>query len=341
MKRYFFAALLCAGLCALGLSACAPATEKTGNGVSQWGALHVESGRLLNSSGEPAALRGMSSHGAVWYPRYLNGGAMATLREYGANLFRIAVYTEPDNAYIEDSERSLDYLYMGIESALAADMYVIVDWHILRDNNPRLYQREAEAFFEEISAHYGDEPGILYEICNEPNGETSWEDIRLYAEAVIPVIRRNAPGAVVLVGTPRYCTDFSGPLREPLAFDNIMYTMHRYIDISSPEDAGPGQLPKLIEAGLPVFVSEWGVAAGEQAYFAGSDMQDWDGQISLYPEAAQSFVDYMEEQHISWAGWSLSNKAEWHSALRPDCKRLSGWTEQDLTVSGKLMFENF
>ena len=32
--------------------------------------------------------------------------------------------------------QSLNYLYMGIESALAADMYVIVDWHILKDSDP-------------------------------------------------------------------------------------------------------------------------------------------------------------------------------------------------------------
>ena len=46
-------------------------------------------------------LRGTSDHGITWYPRYLNGSAMKTLAEYGANVQRIAVYTEPENAYIE------------------------------------------------------------------------------------------------------------------------------------------------------------------------------------------------------------------------------------------------
>ena len=78
----------------------------------------------------------MSSHGISWYPRYLNGGAMKTLKEYGANLFRIAAYTEPSGAYLENPDRTLDYLYMGAESALAEDLYVILDWHILNDSDP-------------------------------------------------------------------------------------------------------------------------------------------------------------------------------------------------------------
>ena len=45
------------------------------------------------------------------------------------------------------------------------------------------------------------EKHVLYEICNEPNSGCSWEDIKTYANEVIPVIRENAPEAVILVGT--------------------------------------------------------------------------------------------------------------------------------------------
>ena len=94
-------------------------------------------GRFLHvTKRQSGCLRGMSSHGISWYPRYLNGGAMKTLKEYGANLFRIAAYTEPSGAYLENPDRTLDYLYMGAESALAEDLYVILDWHILNDSDP-------------------------------------------------------------------------------------------------------------------------------------------------------------------------------------------------------------
>lgn len=308
------------------------------NGISFHGQLHVEGVNLIDEQGQITTLRGMSSHGITWYPQYLNGRAMKTLREYGANLFRIAMYTEPPGAYLDDRERSMEYLYMGIESALSQDMYVIVDWHILEDGDPNEFVDEAEVFFHEVSAHYADEPGILYEICNEPNGETTWGDIVRYTERIIPVIRSNAPEAVIIVGTPQYCTDFTELLEQPLNFENIMYSLHRYIDISVEEPVDAGQLPALLEQGIPVFVSEWGVAMGAQAYLAGKET-DLSG--NAYPERAQPFLDYMADNNISWAGWALNNKEEWHSAVRDDCEKLSGWTEEDLTISGRLMFKNF
>ena len=91
--------------------------------------------------------------------------------------------------------QSLNYLYMGIESALAADMYVIVDWHILKDSDPNEYAEEAKEFFAEISDHYSGNPAILYEICNEPNGDTDWDDIVEYAEQIISCNQSQCSGS--------------------------------------------------------------------------------------------------------------------------------------------------
>ena len=44
-----------------------------GNGVKSHGALRVEGASLCDENGNPVVLRGMSSHGISWYPRYLNG----------------------------------------------------------------------------------------------------------------------------------------------------------------------------------------------------------------------------------------------------------------------------
>ena len=309
--------------------------EALGSGVAAHGQLRVEKTSIIDEHGKNTVLRGMSSHGITWYPRYLNGGAMETLRSYGANVFRIAVYTEPSGAYLDDPELSLNYMYMGVESALAADLYVIVDWHILKDGNPNLYAKEAERFFGEVSSRYKDEPGVLYEICNEPNGDTDWNDIKKYAAQIIPVIRKNAPDALILVGTPDYCTDFLGPLAEPLEYENVMYSMHCYIDASSPDSNSASSLTDLMDAGLPVFVTEWGLSHEKSGDKAETEM------ANIYPELAQPFLEEMSKYGISWTGWSLSNKAEVHSAIQADCTKLSGWTQEDLTVSGKLMFSNF
>ena len=64
----------------------------------------------------------------------------------------------------------------------------------LDDNNPMTYKEEAKEFFDEMSREYKDIPNVLYEICNEPNGEeVTWDDvIKPYAEEMIEVIRNNS-----------------------------------------------------------------------------------------------------------------------------------------------------
>lgn len=56
---------------------------------------------------------------------------------------------------------------------------------------------------------------------------------------------------------------------------------------------------------------------------------------------AYDFLDFLEEHQISWCGWALSNSDEIHAAIRKDCDKLSGWTDEDLTQGGKLMFSYF
>ena len=289
--------------------------------------LQVSGGVLVDAKERPVALRGMSTHGLGWYPRYLNAGAMKTLKQYGANVIRLAMYTETSSGYLEEP-RNLDFVYIGIENAIAENLYVIVDWHILSDGNPLTHMEEAIAFFSEISERYGQTPNILYEICNEPNGDTTWEDIAAYAAMVIPAIRKNAPEAVVLVGTPNYSSRLRDAMASPLPFSNLLYSCHKYIDVSpEAEDSQEYWLQKAVETGFPVFVTEWGINGSE-----GEDMD---------LANARQFVKFLNENQISWCGWALSNAEEIHGTISPDSDKLSGWGWEDLTPGGRLMFSSF
>lgn len=77
-------------------------------------------------------------------------------------------------------------------------MYVIIDWHILSDGNPKKNQSKAKAFFKKMSNKYRKEKHVFYEICNEPNGGVQWKTIKSYAKSVIKVIRKADKNAVVL-----------------------------------------------------------------------------------------------------------------------------------------------
>lgn len=297
-------------------------------GLKKNGALQVFGTQLVNEHGEAIQLRGMSTHGLHWYPEYICSTSINETKKRGANMFRLAMYADSEHGgyseNAESAEQNKRILYQGIENALAADMYVIVDWHLLADENPLKIVHNAIPFFEEVAERYPDHPAIIYEICNEPNGDTTWADIRAYAEQVIPAIRARSPNAVILVGTPNHSNDVLAVLPEPLDFPNILYSYHMYTGHSK-GDFRP-KLDAMAAAGLPVFVTEWGLSTNQET-----------GELEV--DEAVAFIKYMREHNISWANWSLANKDEEHSAIRAEVKRLTEWTDDDLTVSGKLIFD--
>ena len=143
---------------------------------SSSGRLHVEGTKLVDEAGQTAVLRGVSTHGLTWFPDFINKALFQQIsQQWNANLIRLAMYS---SLYCDGrEEESLKLLREGIEAAIAADMYVIVDWHILEDGNPNDHLEEAKAFFGQIASEYADVPNLLFEICNEPNGGTGWTDI--------------------------------------------------------------------------------------------------------------------------------------------------------------------
>ena len=72
------------------------------NLVSYNGMLKIENNTLVNSKGEKIQLKGISTHGIQWYGKYANEKVIKNLRdEWGANLFRIAMYTS-EGGYLQD-----------------------------------------------------------------------------------------------------------------------------------------------------------------------------------------------------------------------------------------------
>ena len=210
------------------------------------GALHVEGTSLADASGNAVQLRGVSTHRLTWFPEYVDPSLFRKISEdWSCNLIRLAMYSE---LYCgEEREGSLALMRKGIDTAIEADMYVLVDWHILNDSDPNQHTEEAAAFFGLISEEYASTPNLIYEICNEPNGDTDWGDVLRYAREVIPVIRRNAPEAVVVVGTPEYDRNLGGPALRPLPFGNVMVVLHFYA--ATHGEGLMGELSAAVEAG--------------------------------------------------------------------------------------------
>ena len=125
------------------------------------GALHVEGTSLADASGQAVQLRGVSTHGLTWFPDYVDPSVFRQISEdWNCNLIRLAMYSE---LYCgEEREESLRLMRKGIDAAVGADLYVLVDWHILNDNDPNQHMEEALEFFDLISAEYASVPNLIY-----------------------------------------------------------------------------------------------------------------------------------------------------------------------------------
>lgn len=295
---------------------------------SNSGALQVIGSKLCDSQGNPVVLRGLSTHGIAWFPDYVNNEAFRAFREeWGANIIRLAMYTAEYNGYCTggDKEWLKSLIRNGVEYATNNDMYVIIDWHILNDSTPHTYKSEALAFFKEMSATYANYDNVIYEICNEPCNGTSWQDIKSYAEEIIPVIRANDSDAIIIVGTPNWSQNVGDAAANPITgYDNIMYALHFYA--ATHTDWLRNNMTSAINAGLPIFVSEYGIC-------------DASGNGAIDEYQANEWVRVMNENGVSYCGWNISNKNETSAIFKSSCNKTSGWTEDDLSQSGKWMYD--
>ena len=230
------------------------------NPLQAHGALSVKGTQLVDKTGKPFQLRGVSTHGLNWFPEYVNADAFASMKnDWKINCARLAMYTAESGSYCEggNKENLKNIVSQGVEYATDLGLYVIIDWHVLHDLDPNKYKADALAFFDEMSAKYADYDNVIYEICNEPNGGTSWDQVKSYANEVIPVIKKNNPDAVIVVGTPNWSQDVDIAAKDPITgYDNIMYTIHFYADTH--RDDLRAKMKTALDAGLPEFCTEFG-----------------------------------------------------------------------------------
>lgn len=291
--------------------------------VAQNGFLKVVGNQLCNQDGQPIQLRGMSSFGLQWESgsKYVNFDCLKYLRDkWQINVFRLAMYTR-EGGYIDDP-LVLDTVKKGIESAIKLGIYVIIDWHILSDNDPNLHKKEAIKFFKKMAALYGEYPNPIYEICNEPNNVFWSKQIKPYAEMVIKTIRARDQRNIIIIGTSSNSRDVDIAADDPLFGDNLMYACHFYA--GSHGQSVRQQINYARKNGLAVFVTEWGTTNAS-------------GDGGIYPELTKIWIDYLNKNQISWCNWSLGDRDEDSAALAPGANPNGNWSDAELTESGKLV----
>ena len=264
--------------------------------VSYNGWLKVENANLKNSKNENFTLKGISSHGLQWFSDVLTYDNLKNLKDtWKINVFRIAMYTD-EGGYISKKEETKNNLKRIVNDLVNLDMYVIIDWHILKDNNPNIYKEDAKKFFAEISELYKDTPNVIYEICNEPNGDNvNWNDVKSYAEEIIPIIRKNSPKSIIIVGTPFWCQQLQPAADNPLNFENLLYSCHFYA--GTHKQWLRDEVSKALEKNLPIIISEFGTT-------------DASGNGNVDIEESKKWINFLNEKNISYINWSFAYKNE-------------------------------
>ena len=293
------------------------------NPVSQHGKLSVNGTNIVDKNGNIFQLKGISTHELQCFPQYVNQEAFNYMRdEWKINTVRLAMYSAPNDGYTTDLHKLVSD---GVEYAKNSGLYVIIDWHILSDGNPNINKASAINFFKEMSTKYKDYENVIYEICNEPNGDVQWErDVKPYAQEVITEIRKIDDDAIIIVGTPTWSQDVDVVAQSPITgFENIMYTLHFYA--ATHKEYLRQKTMTALNSGLPIFVSEFGIC-------------DASGNGNIDINEANQWIDFLNQNNISWICWNLSNKNE-SSAILKNTDKVTDWTEAELSDEGKWLVE--
>lgn len=310
-----------------------PAQSSAASFAANHGELSVSGTKLVDQKGKTVQLRGVSTHGLSWFPQYVSRKAFQTMRDkWNVNLVRLALYTEEYNGYCTGdaaNRKNLETVIdQGVSYAEELGMYVIIDWHILNDANPNTHIKEAKKFFKKMAKKYDGIPNVIFEICNEPNGGTSWSEISSYAKKILKTIRSNQKKskAIVIVGTPNWSQDVDTASQKPLSDDHVVYAFHFYA--ATHGSAYRQKVQTALDAGLPVFVSEFGIC-------------DASGSGAVNKKEANEWKKFLCKNKISMCAWNLSNKDETSAFLKSSCEKTSGWKNSDLSESGKWIIKAY
>ena len=294
------------------------------------GKLAVSGTDLVDASGSKFRLKGVSTHGLTWFADFVSKDTYQYFKDsFGINLVRFAMYTDTGDSYgyCSGGNKSEieELLGKGVDAATDLGLYAIIDWHILNDNDPNMHIDDAKDFFDRISKKYASYGNVIYEIANEPNGGTTWDSVKSYAETIIPIIRKNAPDAIIIVGTPTWSQDVDVAAADPITDQtNLMYAVHFYA--ATHKDDLRNKVQSALDSGLPVFVSEFGLC-------------DASGNGSIDYDQSDAWFDLIDDKNLSYAAWNISNKAETSSLFDSSCTKKSGFTDDDLSDSGRYIKE--
>lgn len=327
-RRTALKATVAAGTSAL--AGCAASSISRAAPITVHGQLGVKDGKVVDQDGDALSIAGPSLfwHNEGWARdgglepgEYYNATVVRhALQYWNAPIIRAAIGAETEGGYIENPDYAWRKLTAVADAAIENGMYCIVDWHT---HHGEQHTDAAIAFFTRVATRYAGRPNIIYEIYNEPLPQAQWRSvIKPYATRVIAAIRAIDPLNLIVVGTSSWSQDVDIAAQSPITNDPALaYALHFYA--ATHHESLRDKARIAIEAGLPLFVTEWGAISA-----------DGDGAID-YAETS-IWMDFLREHQLSHCNWSLHSKREGASILKPNTPADATHRSENLTETGRL-----
>jgi len=288
--------------------------------VARHGKLQVRGNRIVDKTGKPVALHGMSLFWSQWMGQYYNADAVNWLvTDWRCDIVRAAMGVG-SGGYLENPAREKQKVIVAVDAAIKAGVYVLIDWH---DHDAHKHTKESVAFFGEMAKRYAKVPNVIYETYNEPLEKTDWAtEIKPYHETVIKEIRRHAPDSLVVCGTRMWSQKVDEASLNPIRLPNVAYTLHFYATTHRQylRDAATTALKN----GVALMVTEFGTTEASG-----------DGLVDV--EETKKWWAFLAANDISWCNWSVADKVETSAILKPGGAGRGGWSDATITPSGKLV----
>jgi endoglucanase len=279
---------------------------------------------LVDQNGEAVQLKGVSSMWLNWETDGFaeSAEALVWMRDHwNVSVIRAAMGIDPVGAYLSNPARAVEQVDRIVANAVAAGVYVIVDWH---DHAAHQHQEQAVAFFSQIAEKYKDVPNLIYEPFNEPD-KADWPTIKAYHEVVVAAIRAIDSDNVIVLGTPNWSQYVDVAAAAPVAGTNLMYTLHFYACTHTAWLRTRAETA--LGRGLPLFVTEWGATHSDGGL---------DGKV-CYDEAA-TWLSWLASKKISWSAWKLDGCTPDSSCLlKPGAPVNGGWNSEYLSGHAELV----
>jgi endoglucanase len=297
--------------------------------VSENGAMKRSGSKIIGTkTNAPVQVAGPSLYWSIWGgEKFYNSGAVAKVAtDWNATVIRAAIGVEGsgkagEGTYLQNPDQQLNLAKTVVDAAIANDIYVIVDWH---DHNANNNVTQSKAFFKAMAEKYKNTPNVIWEIWNEPL-QVSWSTIKSYANEIIPVIRASSSNLIV-IGTPTWSQDVDIAANDPVADENVAYTLHFYAGTAAHREPLRAKADAALKKGVALFITEFGTTVSDGGT----------ADKTVFTEETKKWLDWADVNGVSWANWSLVNFKESSAMLNTNVSNTTGaWSDSDLSTSGK------